>query len=149
MKLQKAALGLVAGTIAFLGMAGTSLAADRAYVEGPVTIVSAIRTEPGMFETYLKYLQSTYKPMMDDAKKAGHVLDWAVYETTPGGPDEPNLYLTITYKNMAALDGLDDKMDSIQEKYFGDQAKRDAAMIDRGKMRTQLGSEMIRELELK
>jgi hypothetical protein len=129
MNLQRAALGLVAGTIAFLGVAGTALAEDKPYVEGPVTMVNAIRTEPGMFNTYLKYLQTTYKPMMEDAKKAGHVLDWKVYRTTPDGPNAADLYLTVTYKNMAAFDGLEAKMEAIQEKYLGDQSKRDASAV--------------------
>jgi len=55
----------------------------------------------------------------------------------------------VTYKNMAALDGLTDRMDAIQAKYVGDQAKRDAAMADREKMRTMIGTEMLRELVLK
>ena len=55
----------------------------------------------------------------------------------------------VTYKNMAALDGLDDRMEGIQQKSFGDQAARDAAAIDREKMRRQLGSRMIREVVFK
>jgi hypothetical protein len=50
---------------------------------------------------------------------------------------------------MAALDGLSDRTDAIQEKLIGNQAQRDAAMISRGKMRTALGTEMIRKLDLK
>jgi hypothetical protein len=67
----------------------------------------------------------------------------------PRGPNDPNLYLVVTYKNMAAFDGLSDRMDAIQQKVFGDQAAQDAAMVARGKMRTQLGSEMIQQLILK
>jgi hypothetical protein len=50
---------------------------------------------------------------------------------------------------MAAMDGLADRTYAIQEKLFGCQEQRDAAMIARGKMRTQLGTEMIRKLVLK
>jgi hypothetical protein len=46
-------------------------------------MVSSIRTEPGMFETCLKYLSTTYKQMMDEQKKAGIILDYAVYQATP------------------------------------------------------------------
>jgi L-rhamnose mutarotase len=149
MKLKSRALGALAGMIAFAALAAPASAQDRAYTEGPVSVVSSIRTEPGMYDTYLRYLQTTYKPMMDEAKKAGIVLDYAIYDREARGPDEPNLYLVVTYKNMAAMDGLSDKMDPIQQKYFGDMAKRDAAMIERSKMRKQLGSEMIREVVLK
>jgi hypothetical protein len=149
MKLKSRALGALAGMFALVAITGTSAAADRPYTEGPVSVVSSIRTEPGQFENYLSYLAKTYKQLMEDAKKAGHVVDYAVYQTMPRGPNDPNLYLVVTYKNMAALDGLSDRMDAIQQKVFGDQAAQDAAMVARGKMRTQLGSEMIQQLILK
>jgi hypothetical protein len=34
---------------------------DHAYTQGPVLIVSFVRTQPGMFEEYMRYLGSTYK----------------------------------------------------------------------------------------
>ena len=65
-------------------------------------------------------------------------------------PGEPDLYLVVTYKNMAAFDGLDDRVEPIMEKTFNaTQQQMTQAGIERGKMRTILGSEMIRELVLK
>ena len=143
------ALGALAGLLSLVAVTGTALATDRPYTEGPVSMVSSIRTEPGMFETYMKYLGTTYKQLMEEQKKAGIVLDYAVYQATPRGPDDPNLYLVVTYKNMAAMDDLANRTDAIQEKLIGNQEQRDAAMVARGKMRTQIGTEMIRKLELK
>ncbi|MCX7055611.1 MAG: hypothetical protein NTU56_15690 [Proteobacteria bacterium] len=143
------ALGALAGLFSLVAVTGTALATDRPYTEGPVSMVSSIRTEPGMFETYMKYLGTTYKQLMEEQKKAGIVLDYAVYQATPRGPDDPNLYLVVTYKNMAAMDDLANRTDAIQEKLIGSQEQRDAAMVARGKMRTQIGTEMIRKLELK
>jgi hypothetical protein len=57
--------------------------------------------------------------------------------------------VVTVYKNYAALDGLEAKMDPIQEKIFGDADKQNAAMIERGKMRTLLGTENMRQLILK
>jgi hypothetical protein len=149
MNLKKRALGALAGVLAFATLGGVATAADLPYTEGTVSVVNSFRTEPGMFNAYMAYLKDTYKPMMEDAKKAGHVLDYAVYSTSPRSPDDPNVYIVVTYKNMAALDGLTDRMDAIQAKYVGDQAKRDAAAADREKMRTMIGTEMLRELVLK
>lgn len=149
MKLNNRALGALVGLCALIVLGGNAVAADRSYTEGTVSVVNAVRTEPGMFESYMNYLSTTYKPMMEEAKKQGQVVDYAVYSTAPRSPDDPNLYLVVTYKNMAALDGLTDRMDAIQEKFIGDQARRDAATIERGKMRTMLGSEMLRKLDLK
>jgi hypothetical protein len=86
---------------------------------------------------------------MDGQKKAGVIVDWSVYETRPRTPADPNLYLLTTYKNLAAMDGLQDKVEAIQEKIIGNQEARDAAMIARGKMRSMVGSEVIRKVEFK
>jgi hypothetical protein len=149
MFMMKRALGALAGLFAFIAVSGVSLAADQPYQDGPVTVVSSIRTLPGMHDTYLRYLATTYRANMDAAKKEGIILDYRVYETSPRSPDEPNLYLTVTYKNMAALDGLDERMEPIMQRSFGNQAARDTAAVDREKMRRQIGQEMIREVAFK
>jgi L-rhamnose mutarotase len=143
------ALGALLGIFCVTSLANVAAAADRPYTEGNVSIVNAIRTEPGMFNAYMKYLSTTYKQMMDENKKAGTIVDYHIYQTQPRSLDEPNLYLVVTYKDMAALDGLNDKVEAVQQKIIGSQEVRDQQNIERGKMRTQLGTEMIRELVLK
>ncbi len=147
--LRNRALGALLGIFAMASLANVAVASDRPYTEGAVSTVNSIRTEPGMFETYMKWLSTTYKPMMEENKKAGIILDYHVYQTQPRSPDDPNLYLVVTYKNMAAMDGLADKTDATLQKFIGSQEVRDQKAIERGKMRTQLGTEMIRELVLK
>jgi hypothetical protein len=149
MNIKIRALGALAGVFAFVALAGVAAAADRPYTEGTVSVVSSIRTEPGQHENYMKYLATTYRQLMDEQKKAGHIVDWSVYETRPRSPDDPNLYLVTTYKNLAAMDGLQDKVEAIQEKIIGNQDARDAAMLARGKMRSLVGSEVIRKVEFK
>jgi hypothetical protein len=102
-----------------------------------------------MFDEYARYLAGPYKQIMEEGKKAGIILDYAVYSAVPQGPNDPDMYLVITYKNMAAFDGLNDRMDPVLEKVAGDSAKRDAATIERGRMRTLLGTQLIRQLVLK
>jgi hypothetical protein len=149
MKIRNRALGALLGLVAFGVLASAAVAADRPYTEGTVSVVNSIRTEPGMFDAYMTYLSTTYKQLMEENKKAGNIVDYAIYQATPRSPSDPDLYLVVTYKNMAALDGLRDKMDPIQEKIVGSQDVRNQQTIARGKMRTQLGSETIRQLILK
>lgn len=149
MKLGRNTLCALLGVFA-MGLSTTAaVAADRPYTEGTVSTVSSIRTLPGMQETYMKYLATTYKSMMDEQKKAGIIVDYAVYSVQPRSPEDPNLYLVVTYKDMAAMDGLSDKVEAIQARLIGTQEQRDAGMIDREKMRKALGQEVIRELKLK
>jgi len=149
MSLKIRALGALAGLIALVGVNAAALSADRPYTEGAVVNVGSFRTEPGMFNEYMKYLAGPYKQFMEEQKKAGVILDYAVYQTVPRGPDDPDLYLTVTYKNMAALDGLTDRTDPIAEKIFGSLEQSNAASAARGKMRRLVGTEVIRELKLK
>jgi len=122
---------------------------DHAYTQGPVTIVSFVRTEPGMFEEYLRYLSNTYKKLIETQKKQGIVTDYAIYQTLPRGPQDADLILTVTYKNMAALDGLQERTDPLVKEIFGSLPKASSASADRDKLRKQLGSQLVRQLILK
>lgn len=122
---------------------------SKSYIEGTVTTVTSIRTKPGMFDAYMKWLDTTGKQLREDEKKAGIIVDYAVYSVTPRSPHDPDLYLTVTYKNMAALDGLDDREEPIMKKLW---ATRDAAAkadLDRESLREILGTQLIRRLDLK
>ncbi len=149
MSIRISALSALGALIALVATTGTTVAEDRPYAEGTVSVVTSIRTEPGQNETYMKYLATTYKQLMEEQKKAGIIVDWSVFTARPRTPDGPNLYLVTTYKNLAAMDGLQDKTDAIQEKFIGNQEARDAAMVARGKMRSMVGSEVIRKVEFK
>jgi hypothetical protein len=122
---------------------------ERPYTEGTVTQISSIKVMPGMFEAYMKYLSTTYKGIMEEAKKAGVIVDYGVYQTNARTPQEPDIYLTVTYKNWAALDGQQERMEPITSKVWGSLSGRDKASVDRGKMREQLGVEYIQRLNLK
>jgi len=122
---------------------------DHAYTQGSVTIVSFVRTEPGMFEEYLRYLDSTYKKLMEELKKQGAITDYAVYQTMPRGPQDADLILTVTYKNMAALDGLQARTDPAIKEVFGSLPKAASASADRSKLRKDVGSQLVRQLILK
>ncbi len=126
MQLKTRALVALAGLLSTVAVMGIAAGADRPYTEGAVVNVAAVRTEPGMFEEYMKYLAGPYKQVMEEQKKAGVIVDYAFYAADPRGPDDPDLYLITVYKNMAALDDLNAKTDSIQEKIY-----RDAGPADR------------------
>jgi hypothetical protein len=122
---------------------------QRPYTEGNVVTASYLRTKPGMFEQYMKYLQGPYKQLLEAEKKAGIVVDYAVLTSAPRGKDDWDVLLTVTFKNMAALDGLDDRTDPIADKVMGPLEQRNRAAIDRGAMREVIGSRLLRELVLK
>jgi hypothetical protein len=149
MQLKARALGALVGFAALMAATGAAVAADRPYSEGVVVNVSSVRTEPGQFEAYMAYLAGPYKQLMEEQKKAGIIVDYAVYQVVPRSPNDPDLFLTTTYKNMAALDGLDARSDAITEKVFGNLQQQSTSTVTRGKLRTLVGDELIREMVLK
>lgn len=137
--------------VLFLG-ASSQLAAqeDRAYTEGTVSVVTSVKIMDGEFNNYMNYLSKTYKPLMEAQKKAGNVLDFSVYGARARSADEADMYLVVTYPNMAAFDGLADRTEPVQKQVTGmTREQSNAASVERGKMREILGSEVIRELKLK
>jgi hypothetical protein len=135
--------------LAFSGIAATALADEgRVYQEGPVIEVSYIRTKPGKFDDYMKFLATTYRTLMEANKKAGLILDYNIYSATPRSPQDPDLLLTTTYPNMAALD-RSEEADALAVKTIGSMASQNQSAIDREALREVLGSELVRKLVLK
>jgi hypothetical protein len=108
-----------------------------------------VRTKPGKFIEFMKYLQGPYKTQMEALKKDGIIISYAIYTSPPRDPEDWNLVLTTIYRNMAALDGLMDRTDPIATRLIGPQETRDQQAIDREALRTIIGSRLIRELQLK
>src|SRR6516165_8592208 len=121
----------------------------RQYSEGPVTEFDYIRVEYGHFEEYVDWLNSTWKPTMEATKKAGLILDYKVVRATPRTPDQPNIFLMITYKNMAAALDKDVEQEEVAKKVIGTTEVQNKARVGRNQYRTVLGTEYVREIILK
>jgi hypothetical protein len=122
----------------------------RPYTEGPVVVMSYIRTKPGMFDKYMEYLSGNYKRLMEAQKKAGIVTDYAVYNSMPATEDDWDVLLTTTYKNMAALDNIDDRTEAIAASTLNqNRAQASQAFGARGEMRDPVGGRLLRQLLLK
>ncbi len=126
---------------------------DRQYTNGPVTEVNYIQVEYGHFPEYIDWLNSTWKPTMEAMKKAGIIIDYKVFQTSPKSPDQPNVFLYLTFKNMAAYGGdIGDR--GIEEEYvarqvIGSTEFQNKKRVERGAYRKVLGTELIREVILK
>jgi hypothetical protein len=121
---------------------------ERQYAEGPVTLVQEIEVEYGHFEDYIDWLNSTWKPTMEATKKAGIIIDYKVFSSTPPSPDHPDVILWITYKNMAALDrGAEEE--AVAKKVICSTECQNKARVGRNEYRKVTRREYIRELILK
>ena len=122
---------------------------ERAYTEGPVTEVAYIHVEYGHFEEYVDWLNSTWKPTMEATKKAGLIIDYKVFGLTPKSPDQPNIYLWITYKNAAAALDNGVELEAVAKKVICSTECQNKARVGRNEYRRVLGTEYIREITLK
>jgi hypothetical protein len=144
--IQQAAWGALA---AFACACIPAIAQDHAYSEGPVVNVSRIRTVDGKQDEYLHWLDTTWKQEQEAAKRRGYITDYRVYLATPYGPEDPDVYLVITYPNWAAFDGSLAKGDVVAKEVEGSVAASNQSEFDRAKIRRVLGSETIQEAVLK
>ena len=142
-----------------VGLAASSLTLDaraqdvRQYADGPVTEVDYIGVEYGHFEEYIDWLNSTWKPTMEAMKKAGLIIDYKVFQASPKSPDQPNIFLYLTFKNMAAYGGnIGDKgieQEYVARKVIGSTEFQNKKRVERSAYRKVLGIELIREIILK
>ena len=122
---------------------------ERAYTDGPLTQVDYIHVEYGHFEEYIDWLNSTWKPTMEAMKKAGLIIDYKVLQATPKSPDQPNIYLWITFKNAAAALDKGVELEGVAKKVICSTECQNKARVARGEYRRVLGTELIREVILK
>jgi hypothetical protein len=125
---------------------GFAMAQDLPYKEGSVMEVSFIKTKPGMFDAYMAWLFGDHKKEMEAMKKAGIITGYTVYAAQAHNPSDADVILTVTYKNMAALDNLDERTEAIDKEIFGSRDASNKAAISRESMREVLGAELIREM---
>ena len=126
---------------------------ERGYSYGPVTEVDYVHVDYGHFEEYMAWVTSTWMPTMEAAKKAGLIIGYKVFQASPKSPDDPNVYLEITVKNMAAYAGdigdSADAFEAVTEKVICSSACQDQARVHRNEIRKVLGTEVTREIIFK
>jgi|SRR5579862_4486375 len=130
---------------------GTPLFAQSPnYNNGPVWRVIYVNVKTGMADAYWNDLKQNFRPIYDDFKKQGWVVDYKFY-TNPvtEHPDDWNVAIAIEYKNWGTMDEMADRATALAEKHYGSHQ----AMVDAAKKRadfsTTLKSSLAREVTLK
>jgi hypothetical protein len=113
-KLQIVALAAFLLSIASL----CSAQSEAPYNEGPVWLLTMVRTKPGMGEDYLKSLGQTFKLVGDEAKKQGIIMDYKILLGEASDPHDYDILLMQEVKNFAAYDGIREKIDPILKKVY-------------------------------
>jgi len=127
----------------------------RGFRYGPVTQLGLIHVNYGHFDDYMAWITSTWLPTMEAAKKAGLIVGYKVVVRESANPNEPNMYLWVTFKDMAAFAGdigdqaAQDDFEAVTEKVICSSACQNQARVHRNEIRTFLGNEVIREIVFK
>jgi len=136
--------------VALLLLVAPALVAQEHYTEGPVWRVTLVRVKPTQFDAYLTSLQQSTKPLLDEQKKQGVIVDYKIFlKSTKNSPEDWDIALAIEYKNHAAMDGLAAKGEAIRDKILGGKQQGQQLTEKRVEMRETVSSELMEEIFLK
>jgi hypothetical protein len=139
--------------LAVLGVSlavATTAQAQVAYNEGSVDRVVLLNIFPGHFDAFIADLKKNIVPIWESEKSAGLIMDYHIFlNTTSSGPDDWDLGVSITYKNMAALDGLADKIFDLRMKHYGDKSKEQKVVDERVENAHVVSSMLVRDITLR
>lgn len=131
-------------------LAGLPASAQKRYDEGHVERVVLMHATPGHANALLDSMKKDAIPVWDAEKKAGIIVDYQLFiNQTSAGPEDWDIGYSIVYTNMAALDGLFEKVDPITKAHYGDYAKRDEAAQKRVENFHVVSSMLIRDITLR
>jgi hypothetical protein len=127
----------------------SSFAQERTYKDGSAWTVSFVQIKNGMGRDYLNSLKTTWKATQDEGIKQGLILSYKIFEGTAANPDDWQIMLMVEYKNLASMDGNEDKWDAISKKVVGSEEDQKKLREIRVNMRTMYGTKLMREVVYK
>jgi len=101
-------------TLTLLGVSTQVVAQNPHYNPGPVWRVLYISIKPGMSDKYWTDLSQHFKPIYEEFKKQGWVVDYKFY-TNPVAehPDDWDIAIAIEYKNWGTMDEMAEKATTV------------------------------------
>jgi hypothetical protein len=126
-----------------------SFAQERTYQSGSEWVVSFVQIKNGMNRDYLNSLKTTWKAVQDEGIKQGLILSYKVFEGNASNPDDWQIMLMVEYKNLASMEGNEDKWDAIQKKVVGNEEDQKKLRDMRVNMRTMYGTKLLKEIVYK
>lgn len=126
------------------------LFAQEHYTEGPIWRVQLIRVKPNQMDAYLSSLRQSSKPLIEEEKRQGVIMDYKVFlKETKANPEDWDIAVAIEYKNHAALDGLAAKGEAARDKILGGKQAAQQLGEKRSEIREIITSDLLQEVFLK
>lgn len=121
----------------------------RGWEQGHVVQVTEVHIKDGMFNAYINDLNNVWRKFLEAQMEDGDVLDYGMYANPNSREGEPDLYLTVTYKNWAAFDRSVEYFEGLGAKVLGSTEEMREANIDRGELRTIGSTYVLQEIGFK
>src|SRR5271168_214382 len=138
------------GLAVFVLLLAPALFAQEHYTEGPIWRVQLIRVKPTQMDAYLTSLRKSTKPLIEEEKKEGLIVDYKVFlKETKNSPEDWDICVAIQYKNYAAMDGMAAKGEMVRDKILGGKKQGQELSEKRIESREIISSELMQEIYLK
>lgn len=135
---------------AFLLLLAPAVLAQEHYTEGPVWRIQLIRVKPTQLDAYLTSLRQSTKPLIEEQKRQGIIMDYKVFlKETKATPEDWDIAVAIEYKNHAAMDGLAARGEAVRDKVLGGKQAAQQLGEKRAEIREIISSELLQEIFLK
>jgi hypothetical protein len=113
--------------------------------------LTVIDVQPNYLDYYLVNLNKTWVKTMEVQKDLGHIVDYGVF--TSDGASSPNVWLTVTYADMASMRPSKTKYDAVNaelSKRYGDN-EEELDKISKGyeEIRTMIDNQRINQVIFK
>ena len=126
-----------------------SFAQERTFKQGPAWTVAFVQVKNGMGVDYINSLKTTWRAVQEEGIKQGLILTYKILEGNASNPDDWQIMLMVEYKNLASMEGNDEKWDAIQKKVVGNEEDQKKLRELRVNMRTMYGTKLMREVVYK
>ena len=144
------AVCLASAVLCLSFLAVTMATGQVPYNQGPVERVVLVHILPGHFDVFMADLKKNIVPLWEAEKAAGLITDYQMFlNQTSASAEDWDFGFSPTYKNMAALDGLPDKVFGLRMKQYGDQAAEQKVIDKRVENARVVNSFLIRGITLR
>ena len=113
--------------------------------------LTVIDVQANYLDNYLVNLKRTWVRSVEVQKELGHILDYGVYVSD--GANSPNVWLTIEYENMAAMEQTKEKYDAVNavlaERYGDDDEELDKISKGYEEIRRMVDNQRINQVNFK
>ena len=113
--------------------------------------LTVIDVQANYLDNYLVNLKRTWVRSVEVQKERGHIVDYGVYVSD--GANSPNVWLTIEYENMAAMEQTKEKYDAVNavlaERYGDDEEELDKISKGYEEIRRMVDNQRINQVNFK